>query len=322
MKIAFTVCNRHLLSHALVLAHSLKQHDPGHLFFLGWVDRMKLPNLPAWVNVVSVDSLEITDWAGMQQRYYHFELLAACKPFFARHLLNTFADCKELSYFSPTTRLFSPIDSVSDKSAFLQLSPQRLRPVSKPVSGLDDKRILNTGMYQAASWIMHPDGQETALLSWWCERMIDRGFLDLCEGMCLDQLWLNYLPIYHEGVKIIQNAGWNYGLSAVPDSVLGLASGRYFVDEHPLITLDFAGVESHHPILSNHASLVKGQDLWSDLRQSYQKVLKQHPCPGDETVAPYGKATPMKSNRRFRKQTVRVLEKIIERIETLAWTYQ
>jgi len=152
--------------------------------------------------------------------------------------------------------------------------------------------------------------------------MIDRGFLDLCEGMCLDQLWLNYLPIYYERVKTIRNAGWNYGLSALPGSVLSFASGRYFVDEHPLITLDFAGVESHHPILSNHASLVKGQDLWSDLRQSYQKALGLYPCPGDETVAPYGKATPTESNRRFRKQTVRVLEKIIKRIETLAWTYQ
>ena len=325
MKIAYTVCNRNQLSHALVLAHSLRKHSPGHQFFLGWVDRLKLPQLPDWVSILQIESLEITDWSDMEQRYYDFELVAASKPFFARYLLTIFPDCQELVFLSPATQLFASLDLVSDESAFLQLSPQRLAPIKStgnhlPTS-LDDKRILNTGMYQAGSWIMHPDGQEKTMLTWWCQRMTDRGYFDLCAGMCLDQLWLNYLPIYQERVKTIRNAGWNYGLHAVPGSELTSTDGKYRVDSFPLISLDFAGLESHHPIWSDHAELVKGRTLWADLRQSYQKSLREHEFPSDEAILPYGKAAPIKTNRKYRKWAVRLLAKMTNRIESLDWTY-
>lgn len=321
MKIAFTVCNRYQLSHALVLANSLKKYNPNRTFFLGWVDRMQLPDLPDWINAVPVESLEIADWTGMEQRYYDFELLAACKPFFARHILAAFPDCEELAFLSPTTQVFDSLDLVADQSAFLQLSPQRLRPISQPAGRLDDKRILNTGMYQAGSWLMHPDGQETAFLNWWVERMTDRGYLDLCAGMCLDQLWLNYLPIFYERVKTIRHPGWHYGLPAVPGSNFAFTNSKYLVDENPLITLDFAGLEGHHPVWSDHSDLIKDSALWSDLRNSYRTSLREHELPNKEASLPHGKAAPIKSNRRYRKRAVRFLKKVIARIHTFDWTY-
>ncbi|GHB75790.1 hypothetical protein [Persicitalea jodogahamensis] len=325
MKIAFTVCNRHQLSHALVLAHSLRKHNPDHRFFLGWVDRMKLPNLPDWISIVPIESLELNDWVGMEQRYCDFELVAACKPFLARHLLALFPNCEELAYLSPTTQLYGSIDQVTDKSAFLQLSPQRLRPIggsgNGSTAGLDDKRTLNTGMYHAGSWIMHPDGQETAMLNWWCDRMTDRGFFDLCEGMCLDQLWLNYLPIYHERVETLRNPGWHYGLHAVPASKLTVVNGKYYVDGLPLIAIDFAGAETYHPIWSDHIGLVDGHSHWKALRQSYRHSLREYALPTDQTPLPYGRVSTIKSNRGLRKIMVRQLLRLVKRIETFDWTY-
>ncbi len=321
MKIAFTVCNRYQLSHALVLASSLKKHNPDRTFLLGWVDRMQLPELPDWVEVIPVGSLEIMNWVSMEQRYYDFELVAACKPFFARHILSAFPECEELAFFSPTTQVFDSFDLIADPSAFLQLSPQRLRPIGQPLGRLDDKRILNTGMYQASSWILHPDGQETNMLIWWSDRMTDRGFLDLCKGMCLDQLWLNYLPIYHERVKTIRNLGWNYGLNAVPGSGFVLTDGKYTVDENPLITLDFAGLEGHHPVWSDHSDLVKDRALWPDLHNSYLSLLHKHKMPIKDLSLPYGQAAPIRSDRRYRKRVVQFLNKVISRIDTFDWTY-
>lgn len=325
MKIAFTVCNRFQLPHALVLAKSFKKYHPDRKFFLGWVDRMKIPQLPEWVEVVAIESLGMTDWADMEKRYFDFELVAACKPFFARHLLTTFPDCQELVFLSPTILLYDSLDLVAVESAFLQLSPQRLRPIveadSLSASRLDDKRILNTGMYHADSWVLHPDGQENALISWWCQRMTDRGFLDLCRGMCLDQLWMNFLPCYFERVEIIRNPGWNYGLQAVPGSELTLTGDSYSVDGVPIITLDFAGLESFHPIWSDHADLVKGRALWSDLRQSYRNSLRESPLPSDELSLPYGNPAPVKPVPNRRRRAIRLLEKVIARIETINLTY-
>ncbi len=325
MKIAFTVCNRYHLRHALALAHSLKKYNPDRHFFWGWVDRMKLPDLPDWITLIPAESLEIADWADMESRYHDFELVAACKPFFARHILAAFPNCEELLFLSPTTLLFDSIDQVVENSAFLQLSPQRLRPVAAtenyPAALLDDKRILNTGMYKAGSWIMHPDGQERALLDWWCDRMNDRGFFNLCEGMCLDQLWLNYLPIYHERVETVRNPGWQYGLHAIPGSRLTRTDGKYFVDDSPLISLDFAGLESHHPVWSDHTDLAKKQPLWNDLRKFYRALLQTYNVQAEVGEPTYGQITPISSNRAFRKKAVRFLNKVVARIESFDWTY-
>lgn len=325
MKIAFTVCNRYQLPHALVLADSVKKHSPDRKLFLGWVDRMAAPKLPDWVSVVPVESLEVTDWTDMERRYYDFELVAASKPFFARHLLAAFPVCEELAFLSPTTQLFASLDLVADKAAFLQLSPQRLRPIGeldgRSVAPLEDKRVLNTGMYNSGSWIMHPDSQEIALLNWWCERMIDRGFLDLCEGMCLDQLWLNYLPIYYERVKSIRNPGWHHGLPSVVGSKFTQVDGSFFVDDVALISLDFSGIESHLPVWSDHTEMIENHELWSQLRQIYRNALQDYSFLNDLVNVPYGKSAPVKSNRNLRKRAVRLLGRLIDKIDRFDLTY-
>ena len=321
MKIAFTVCNRRQLPHALVLADSLRQHSPEHRFVIGWVDRMTLPTLPDWIEVVYIEKLGIAEWESMQQQYYDFELVAASKPFFAKHLLTTHPGCSELVCFSPTSWVLSPLDQVAQQSAFLQLSPHRLRPIANPRNQLDDKRVLNIGMFQAGSWIMHPDGQEKAMLDWWGQRTADRGYFQLCDGMCLDQLWLNYLPIYHENVEAVRHPGWQHGLHAVPGSTLSSNGRQYFVDRQPLISLEFAGLESHHPVWSDHADLVAGHGIWDELRKMYRKELKKYALPSDRSTAIHGKKAPVKSGRRIRKKIVRWLHSLIHRIAHFDWTH-
>ncbi len=325
MKIAFTICNRHQLSHALVLADSVKRHSPDRKFFLGWVDRMPVPDLPDWVSVIPVETLEIVDWTAMERDYYDFELVAACKPFFARKLLDAFPVCKQLIFLSPTTQLLASLDLVADASAFIQLSPQRLRPIDEPqsriIASLDDKRILNTGMYQSGSWIMHPDGQETDLLDWWCERMKNRGFLDLCQGMCLDQLWLNYLPIYQDRAVTIRSQGWHYSITSVAGSELTQADGSYFVDGATLISVEYAGLESHHPLWSDYAYLVKNHKLWTQLRQSYRNSLRKYDFPNDSTSPPFGKPSPVNWKRNLRKRAVRWLRRLTKKIDHYDLTY-
>lgn len=321
MKIVFTVCNRQQLPHALTLGASLRRHNPDYNFMIGWVDPSPLANLPDWVQLIQIEELELVEWDAMTRRYYDFELLASCKPFFARFILHKNPQCTELMYLAPATWVLGSWDTVLNPEIFFQGTPHRLTPIH-PNPYLDDKAILNIGMYHAGSWVLHPDGQETKLLDWWCERTADRAYFDLCQGMCLDQLWMNYLPVLFEGVETVRNPGWHYGLHAIPNHSLSHGTG-YLVNGQPLSTVDFSGLESYHPVWSNYTGLVDSKPEWARLRTDYQRELRAQNIPAfDEKSVPYGKDSGEKAFRKQRKGIISVLNQIIEQIETYDLTHK
>lgn len=320
MKIVYTVCNRQQLPHALTLGESLRRHNPEYHFTIGWADASPLAGLPDWVQVMRADELGISEWEAMTQRYYDFELLAASKPFFARYILQRNPACTELIYLAPSIWVLGSLHEVVNPEKFFQGTPHRLMPI-KPNPHLDDKAILNIGMYHAGSWVLHPDGQENKLLEWWCERTVDRAHFNLCQGMCLDQLWMNYLPVLFEGVKIIRNPGWHYGLHRVPNHSLTTNAG-YLVDGQPLLTVDFSGLESYHPVWSNYTRLIDSNPAWTQLRTAYRRELLAQTTPTlEEKSLPYGQSSGSKSFRKQRKGIISVLNQVIERIETYDLTH-
>ena len=320
MKIVFTVCNRQQLPHALTLGTSLRRHNPEYRFIIGWTDSAPLIGLPDGVQVIRIEDLGLSAWDAMARRYFDFELLAASKPFFARFILDQNPLCSELVYMAPAAWVLGSLDFVTNPEIFLQTTPHRLTPIH-PNPYLDDKAILNIGMYHAGSWMLHPDGQENELLDWWCERTVDRAHFDLCEGMCLDQLWMNYLPVLFQGVQTVRTPGWHYGLHAIPNPSLSYGTG-YLVNGQPLITVDFSGLESYHPVWSNYTGLTDSKPEWTQLRKDYRRELRAQRIPAfDEPSLPYGKNSGVKSLRKQRKGVIAILNQIVERIETYDLTH-
>jgi len=322
MRIAFTVCNRHQFRHALTLGESLLSHNPEFKFIVGWTDSAPLPELPPWLTLIRINELDRIDWQGMALRYYDFEFVAACKPFFARYILSKYQSCTELLYISPSTWVLGAMDSILNSEVFFQLTPHRLGPITE--SGrLDDKAILNMGMYHAGCWALHPDGQEKQLFDWWCERTAERAHFDLCQGMCLDQLWMNYLPALYSGIQPIRNPGWHYGLHAVAGHELSLdATMNFQVDQQTLVTVDFTGIEGYHPVWTDYADLIHEQKNWPSLLAAYRERLDAQKVPSfDPASTPYGKVPLIKNYRKQRKRVVGLLKDMIHRIETYDLTH-
>ena len=321
MKTVFTVCNRHQLRQALTLGESLQKHHPDYRFLIGWTDQLSLVGMPDWAQVIKVEEIDKAPWQEMSHRYYDFELTAACKPFFARHILNQAPDSTELVYLAPCTWILGSMDPVLNPSVFFQATPHRLLPIATP-GQLDDKAILNIGMFHAGSWVLHPDGQEKELLDWWCERTSERAFFDLCNGMCLDQLWMNYLPVLFQGVVPIRNAGWHYGLHAMPGHRLSKHQNSYLVNLQPLISVDFSGVECYHPVWSDHAGLADAVDYWAELHTAYRARVAAQKVPSFDTGSiPFGKISVVKPFRKQRKKVIGFLDRVIGRIETYDLTH-
>ncbi|SEI74153.1 hypothetical protein SAMN05216327_103533 [Dyadobacter sp. SG02] len=301
MNIIYTVCNRTNLAHALALADSVLQHQPEDVFYIGLADTLSIDKLPAHVKLFPVSELAIPDFGRMSAEYYDFELLHAVRPWFGLGLLKKHPECRQLSFLSPTVILKKSFDSLLNTDSEFYLTPNISTPLKKsPI--LDDKRILNAGMYHSGSWTLRPSDKTIAALEWWAHRTIDRARFDLCNGMNTDQLWLNYMPIWIPATTTLHNSGWHYGLNAVLNKNLVLNGNDYEADGQPLISLEFAGLGHFDPIWSDHAALVTENKAFQELFMQYQRIVIRKKQELEISGEPaFGKYANILPNRLMRK---------------------
>lgn len=300
MNIIYTVCNRTNLAHALALADSVLQYQSDHIFYLAMVDSVPAERLPLHVRPLLVSELAIPGWERMAAEYFDFELLPACRPWFALELLRRHPECRQLTFLAPTVVLKKSINNVFSSDHEVYLTPNISAPLKR--SGiLDDKRILNAGMFHSGSWAVRPSEKITQMLEWWAARTVDRAKFDLCNGMNTDQLWLNYVPVWIPSHQTVYHAGWHYGLNAVLNRTLSAGKEGYRVDGQPLISLDFAGLCFFDPIWSDHAALLKQNQTFEALFNDYKLAVrdnqKQFPMSGQPA---FGKVVPISKNRVMR----------------------
>ena len=314
MNIIYTVCNRSSLPHALALGESVRQHQPDDIFYIGWVDNIPTPSLPDFFRIIPVTSLDIPSWAEMINHYYDFELLAACRPWFAKKILEVNPLYHRLTFFAPTVLLLQPVESIIGGQAEIFLTPHITHPLSKP-SPLEDKRILNIGMFHAGSWSIRKSEQTLDFLNWWAVRTLDRAKFDLCEGMCMDQLWLNFAPVRIYKWKKISEPTWHYGLHRFVNNPLELANGQFTINDNSLLTVDFAGLLFFDPIWSDYAGLASGNTAFTQLLSHYRKIIAETGKIPLSGVPGYGRVAKIKASRILRNKLASKLNDITEYID-------
>ncbi|MCE7040073.1 hypothetical protein [Dyadobacter sp. CY312] len=313
MNIIFTVCNRTSLSNALALANSAVQYT-GSVFYLCWVDTIEITNLPSNIRLLPVSSVQLPQWKEMTALYYDFELLPACRPWFAKHLLNIHPDVNTLTFLSPTVFLYHSLSDIIATDGGMLVTPHITGALERsPI--LDDKRILNVGMFHAGSWTLNRSAQTLQFLDWWAERTIDRAQFDLCNGMCMDQLWLNFVLVRVHNARQLTHPGWHYGLHSVLNKVIELRGDKYFVSGKPLISADFAGLEFFDPVWSDHAPLLAQSGQFKQLYADYKKVVNSFRKDVPLGKPGFGRIPDIKPNRLLRKKLANNIKSVTRFID-------
>lgn len=316
MKSIFTVCNETELAQAITLGVSVKKFHPDSLFFIGWVGDTPPPRLPENMLVIPVHQLGLDQWTQMTEHYSTYELVIACRPWFANYILEQNPQVKQLTFLAPTVFLYQSLDSV-DSTSDLLLTPNILKPLPESEL-LDDKRILNIGMFNSGSWLLKRSTETTFFLNWWSERTIDRAKLDLCNGMCMDQLWLNYAPVWVKNTSHITSHGWHLGLHSLLNSSLEIENNTCLVNGTSLVSVDFAGLTSYHPVWSDHAELANQFPIFKQLLKNYSQLSREYVSYVNETSKIPGTAH-KRSISKSRKNVIGRLKSITKFIDRYEW---
>lgn len=280
--IAFTLCSNNYLALAKTLADSWRTHNPGHEFIFGLVDK-KAPGVDyafLGAEVVSIDEIGIERFDELNQRYNITELNTAVKPFFFDYLFRKRGATKVV-YLDPDILVFHPFDEMDrllDRAQFV-ITPHICSRVDGD-AGPNDQHLLKTGVFNLGFLALSAGDESRAFIAWWSERM--RRFAYRVDHECLfyDQIWVNYVPAFYEGVHILRSPAYNVANWNLHERHISRKDGVYFVNDlHPLVFFHFSHYKLSRPdeIASyNHRFTFKSRPDIVPLYEQFRNSVAQN----------------------------------------------
>jgi hypothetical protein len=328
-KIAFTICSINYLAQAKTLGDSLLKHNPEYKFYIGLVDKLaeskidksKLPDY----ELVEVADLNIDGFDGMFDRYNITELNTAVKPFFLQFFYDKYPNASIVNYFDPDIEVFQPFTDL-DKNLgeySLVLTPHTCSPYP---DGLNPKErdLLNTGVFNLGFIGTSRSTITIEFLKWWQQKLRFECYIDLANGMFVDQLWVNFAPVYWENVLIDRHLGYNMAYWNLHERALNFSENQYWVNRtEPLVFFHYSGYNPNRPediskyqnrfTFSEKKEEKQLFDKYADtLNMNEYQYFQQFRCAYMKPPEPWSYP---RRGQRPRKFLIKILEKMAKLIE-------
>ena len=246
----FTCAAVNYLPKVRVLCRSVREHHPEAVIHFVLADER-----PPWLTVAGEPFDEILDPGQLEipnlraWRFTHdiVEFSTAIKPFALKRLLRL-PDCGIAMYFDPDMVLFSRVDDIlaTLATANIALTPHQNKPEATLEAVLDNEvASLKHGIFNLGFIGVRNTDEGRRFADWWAERTYQLCRADIPNGLFTDQKWVNFAPVFFDGVAIIKSsrhnvATWNLTTRRMTGSrETGLA-----VDGEPLGFYHFTGFDS------------------------------------------------------------------------------
>jgi hypothetical protein len=254
MTLAFTICSINYLAQARTLGDSLKKTNPDYQYIIGLVDKLSVANLPADLvpdyTMLEVDQIDIPDFKAMCDRYDITELNTAVKPYYIDYFFKNHPDATEVIYFDPDIIVYQPLERLNTalRQHSLVLTPHTCSPTpdwERP----NEQHHLNTGIFNLGFIGLRKDETAQHFVNWWKDRLAFECRIDLCNGLFVDQHWVNFAPVYYDNVFIEKHLGYNVAYWNLHERYLSQnEAGDWYVNEtEPLQFFHYSGYGPNRP---------------------------------------------------------------------------
>lgn len=211
MNYFFTICSNNYLAQAIVLGNSLRIHEPNSRFIIVLVDtKSELVNYDSIpFEVAPIQTLEpcIDE---LSSRYNIIELNTCVKPKVIEYLFEE-RKADQVIYLDPDTRVYSSFEEVrvALSSNIIILTPHIYTPIPLDNKTPNENLFLNYGIYNLGFIALAFSEETRRFLTWWKERTYALGYSRVCEGIFVDQLYINLVPLLFRGVHVLNHRGYN-----------------------------------------------------------------------------------------------------------------
>ncbi len=251
MRLAFTICTLSHLAQAKTMADSLIKNNPDYQIIIGLFDKVGQHDvsLVSHYTLIEINEAQVPQFEQLFDRYTPFEMSCLAKPYLAGWLLQQYPQAQKLLYFDSDILFFDNLTSIE---AELEKHSIVITPhVTQPMVGDGLPRLrnfLNAGLYNGGFFAIRRCDESLHFLEWWQDRVRHEGYFNFAEGMFVDQLWLNYVPLFYPNVLISKNPGYNMAYWNMHEREVSRQNGRFVVNQsYPLVFFHFSGYHLSNP---------------------------------------------------------------------------
>lgn len=246
MKIAFTICSNNYLAQAKVLGDSIQQHNPEYKFFICLADKIS-QNID-YKNeighpIILADEIGVADFDNLWKKYTIVEFNTCLKPSFFKYFFTQYESIEYIYYLDPDTCVANSLSLIENEfeENDVLLTPHILTPIELDSKEPQENLFLNYGIYNLGFLGLRKSELTFNILNWWEERLLEIGYNRPDQGLFVDQLWINFVPIYFKRVKISLHPGLNMAPWNLHERRLSKDKEIFVVNENfPLIFYHFS----------------------------------------------------------------------------------
>ena len=274
-----TIISKNYLAYARTLGKSLKQHNPGLLFFVLVVDHIEDKFDPSKEDfiIINLDSLKIDNFNDFSFKYSVIELSTAVKPYLLEYIIEHYK-IEKLIYLDPDIYVYQALDYLFillDTYSCI-LIPHITQSYPEDNKVMRDKHILLSGLYNLGFIAIANSDNANSLLKWWQEKVYDQCVIDRENGIFVDQKWMDFAPIMFDRIYILKQSGYNVAYWNLHENHLKLKEQVWYCNDQQLYFYHFSGIflEQLDTIskYQNRYSLFDKSELRS-LFESYSQCL-------------------------------------------------
>jgi hypothetical protein len=246
MTIVFTICSVNYLAQAKTLGDSLIKHNKNYKFIIGLLDKLDSfnfdKNLVPPYEIIEVESLtNIDNFDYMNSNYNIIEFNTAVKPYYFDHLMKIYDNAKGFIYLDPDIMVFNNFSYLEDnlRQHDIILTPHICTPI-KVETDYKEGLFLNHGIYNLGFIALKKNSNTQAFIDWWKGRLRENCIIDTSNGIFVDQLPINFVPIYFDNVYVSKNMGLNMAYWNLHERKINEENGVFYVNETPLVFFHFS----------------------------------------------------------------------------------
>lgn len=248
--VAFTCAAINYLPKVRKLFASIRQHHPEFELVLALADelpshlRLQESTIDRVLTPYDLNISNLRQWI-----FFHdiVELSTAIKPFVLQKLLNE-PSVDHVIYFDPDMILFSRVDDILEilNEQNIALTPHQVVPEST-LDAIRDNEIasLKHGVFNLGFIAVSNSEESKRFTAWWAERLYHFCVADIPNGLFTDQKWMNFAPIFFNGVHILKSPRFNVATwNLTTRKLTGGFDNGFTVNDEPLGFYHFTGFDS------------------------------------------------------------------------------
>lgn len=245
--VIFTICSNNYLAKAKVLADSIKKYEPDSLFVIFLCDlKIDTIDYSSFANeVIPIEEIE-PNFMNLAQKYNIVELNTSLKPRACEFLLVERA-ADNVIFLDPDIKLYNSLTNIYNKlvESAIILTPHICTPIPMDHKTPGENLFNNFGIYNLGFIGLSNRPIVLKFLLWWKDHTYHQGFIDVWNGIFVDQLPINHAPIFFPDITIELNMGVNMAPWNLHERYLSVYNDSYLVNgTSKLIFYHFSSFET------------------------------------------------------------------------------